>query len=138
MKKLLLFVAVMLASLNVSAQEGKYLFRNLTFSGKIIALLKTYTPQEEDKIYFPQGTIWYLKNVVLGDENYISFWIETPDGRKHEYNIWNGHGVAVIDVNIDGNKNYLVEDDLYNYLSISQIKDDYYIMTLCTTDKMME
>lgn len=118
MNKLLLSIVMMMCALNTSAQEGKYLSRNITFSGKVIALLKTYTPQENDKITFPSGTMWYLKNVVIGNENHVSFWIETPDGIKHEYNTWDGHGVSIIDVKLDGNKNYLVEDDAYNYLSV--------------------
>lgn len=138
MKKVIVLIMMMLATLSVSAQEGYYLSRNVTFSGKIVALLKTYTPQEGDKIYFPSGSMWYLKNVVLGNENHISFWIETTDGRKHEYNTWSGYNVAIIDVKLDGFKNYIVEDDMYSYLSLSQIKDDFYVLTLCTSDKFME
>lgn len=137
MKKLFLLM-MMLMPLCVSAQEGIYLFRNVTFSGNIIALLKSYTPTDGDKTTYPSGTKWYLKNVVIGNDNYVSFWIETPDGRKHEYNTWNGHSVAIIDVKLDGFKNYIVEDDMYSYLSISQVKNDFYILTLCTSDKMME
>lgn len=138
MKKVIVLIMMMLATLSVSAQEGYYLSRNVTFSGKIVAFLKTYTPKESDKITFPDGTMWYLQNVVLGNENHVSFWIETPDGRKREYNTWDGHRVAIIDVKLDGFKNYIVEDGMYSYLSVSQIKDDLYILTLCTSNKFME
>ena len=138
MRKVLFMMLMLSAVLTARSQDGIYLSRNITFSGKIVTLTKTYTPQEGDKIYFQSGSMWYLKNVVLGNENHISFWIETPDGRKHEYNTWSGYNVAIIDVKLDGFKNYIVEDDMYSYLSLSQIKDDFYILTLCTSDKMMK
>ena len=138
MKRVLLMMLIMSAVLTASAQEGIYLSRNVTLSGKIVALTKTYTPREIDKKLFPEGTMWYLNNVVIGNENHISFWIETPDGRIHEYNTWSGHNIAIIDVKLDGLKNYIVEDDMYSYFSTSQIKNDFYILTLCTSDKFME
>lgn len=138
MKRVLLMMLIMSAVLTASAQEGIYLSRNVTLRGKIVALTKTYTPREIDKKLFPEGTMWYLNNVVIGNENHISFWIETPDGRIHEYNTWRGHNIAIIDVKLDGLKNYIVEDDMYSYFSTSQIKNDFYILTLCTSDKFME
>lgn len=139
MKKRVIISFMLLFALAVSAQNSRIIDRNLTFSGDLVGLTKSHNPKEDDFIKYNDGRKWFLKNVRVGDENHIRFWIETPDGMSIEYQTWSGHMACIMFFkNSDGNQCYNVFDDTFVYLMIVEIGEGKYIAKLCTDERIKE
>ena len=124
MKKALSITIMLLMAIAMSAQK-RIIDRNLIFNGKLLAYSKAEIPNEDNAIVCEPGTEWYLENKHIGYDNYVSFWIQTTDGRRFESQYWNGNKVCIMTNKEDGKKFYFVFDDTYRYLSMTELKDGY-------------
>lgn len=130
MKQLIFTLALLMVGMTASAQ--KIIDRNMTLSGDVAGLFKKAKPVESDLITYESGTMWYLRNDVIGKDNYIRFWIETPDGRNNEICTWHEHGVVIIDVSDKEKKCYFVLDDDYQYAVVVEVQPEQYVIKLHT------
>ena len=133
MKKALSLTIMLLMAITMSAQK-RIVDRNLIFNGKLLAYSKAEIPNEDNAITCEYGTEWYIENNRIGRDNYISFWIQTPDGRRTEYQNWHGNKACIMTNKEDGKKFYFVFDDTYMYLSMTEWRDGY-ILHLYTKER---
>ena len=133
MKKALSITIMLLMAIAMSAQK-RIIDRNLIFNGKLLAYSKAEIPNEDNAIVCEPGTEWYLENKHIGRDNYVSFWIQTSDGRRFESQYWNGNKVCIMTNKEDGKKFYFVFDDTYMYLGMTEWNDGY-ILHLYTKER---
>ena len=127
MKKLKLIATMLLAVITSGAQEKRIIDRDLTFNGPLTTLSRAENPSDENAIFFDEGYEWYLQNKRIGKNNYVSFWIQAPDGSKKEFNSWKDHDVSILVKKTEDNKIiYAVFDDTYLYLTILKYGSIYY------------
>ena len=134
MKKVLSIAIMLLMVISVSAQK-RVIDRNLTLNGPLEAYTKSEKVTGENIIKCEKGTEWYLENKRIGEENHVTFWIQTPDGNKHEMQYWHGHETEIMMMNEDGTKFFYVYDDTFIYVGLTQIKGGGYILRLCTKER---
>jgi hypothetical protein len=125
MKKLLFITTMLLMAIVTSAQEMRAVDRNLTLNGSLIAYFKAEKPTEKNIIPCEEGTEWYLQNQRIGENNHITFWIQTSDGRRIENQYWHGNGVAIVLIKDEGNNYYHVFDNDFYYLKIAVWEDTH-------------
>ena len=136
MKKVLFLFMMCMAVISAYSQNKHVVIdRNCKLSGQAFAILKTEKVSPQDAQFLSDGSQWYIDNKRIGNKNYVSFWIETPNGKKKEYNSWNDHGVTVYILNGDeGTKSYTVSDDTFCYLVIIEIEKGKYLIQLHTSE----
>lgn len=125
MKKLLFITTMLLMAIVTSAQEMRAVDRNLTLNGPLIAYFKAEKPTEKNIIPCEEGTEWYLQNQRIGENNHITFWIQTPEGRRIENQYWHGNGVAIVLIKDEGKNYYHVFDNDFYYLKIAVLEDTH-------------
>ena len=133
MKKIISMTFMLLMAFAVSAQK-RVIDRNLVFNGPLLAYTKAETPSKENLIRCAEGTEWYLENQRVGENNHVSFWIQTPDGRKTENRYWHGNDVAILMNKEDGKKYYFVYDDTFIYVDLAEWENGY-LLQLYTKEK---
>ena len=133
MKKALSITIMLLMAITMSAQK-RIVDRNLIFNGKLLAYSKAEIPNDDNAIVCEPGTEWYLENKHIGHDNYVSFWIQTSDGRRFESQYWKGNKVCIMTNKEDGKKFYFVFDDTYMYVSMTEWRDGY-ILHLYTKER---
>ena len=125
-KVVLLLLALMLSISTVKAQKVINMNREFSVTGT----LKKYCVTEEldGLINVKKGVNWHLENSPYNEQNYIRFWIETPNGEQEEYKVWKGKEIKIVMIlNEDGGKNYLIRDDLFQHLIIMQLEEGYLV-----------
>ena len=125
-KVVLLLLALMLSISTVKAQKVINMNREFSVTGT----LKEYCVTEElDGLFkVKKGVNWHLENSPYNEQNYIRFWIETPNGEQEEYKSWKGKEIKIVMIlNEDGKKNYLIRDDLFQHLIIMQLEEGYLV-----------
>lgn len=128
MKRLLFFFLMCLPMM--AGAQTRAVDRNCTLIGEAFAICKTDS-LERDAVPCEKGTKWFITNNRIGDDNYVSFYIETPDGRKKEFNHWEKHDVCVYIIKReDGKKHYVVCDDIFNYLMLVQSGEKHLVQLL--------
>ena len=133
MKKVFLFIALMV-TISTNAQNVFDIDRDVTFSGSLLGFCKSKEVSKETATFY-KDTKWFIKNARVGSDNYVSFWIETNNGRQSEYNSWKGHNVVVTIHQSDGRTHYFVSDDTFRYLTAVETDDGIYGIQLFTTLK---
>lgn len=135
MRKVFLLIFVMLAAITASAQDNfRIIDRNVTFSGPVFALCKSKEVTNKTAIKYGDGFTFYIKNDRVGNDNFISFWIETLDGNISEYNSWKDNDVHIKMLKTEkGNNVYIISDDTFKYLTAIGMEDGKYGIQLYTT-----
>ena len=133
MKRLSFLMLMLIVVLSASAQEViKAIDRDVTFTGQLYVLCKSKEITQKTAYSYGEDAKWYIKNDRIGDNNYISFWIEDSEGKKYEYNSWKEHGVTIL-LHIDKNRiAYEISDDTFRYLLAAQIEDGRHGIQLYT------
>ena len=132
MKKVLLIIAMLTVNMTIFAQnEIMSIDRDVTFSGVVKILSKDQKLNRETAKMYEEGTKFFLQNKNVDGDNFVTFWIESPDGKKSEYNTWKDNDTEIILlINKNGN-NFGVRDDTFNYLNITSF-GEFSIVTLYT------
>ena len=137
MKKVFSLMLVVVLALSAYAKKGDVteINRDCTLSGGVFALCKSETVSQKDAIMVPEGSKWFIENKRIGKNNYVSFWIETPEGEKKELNYWKEHEVAAYIIkNDNGTTAYAIRDDMFSYLTMIEVKKGVYIIQLFTKE----
>lgn len=132
MKKILLLLALMVAMVASAQDDHKVITKNVKFSGQIEFVTKSKKIQGNPIWKFPEGTMWYLSNTTDGKNNYVDFYIETPDGMHREVMTWGKNEVSVIVMDPKTKPVYVVMDEEYSYLTILPVKDEKYLIQIVT------
>ena len=134
MEKVLSLMLVMSAVLTASAQvDCITIDRDVTFSGPLFAICKGKELNKNTVTRYEDGVTFYIKNSRVAGSNYVSFWIETTDGRQREYNSWKDNDLHVSMCNTDkGTNAYVISDDTFKYLTAIEMDDGKYGVQLFT------
>ena len=88
MKKVLLIIAMLTVNMTIFAQnEIMSIDRDVTFSGVVKILSKDQKLNRETAKMYEEGTKFFLQNKNVDGDNFVTFWIESPDGKKSEDNL---------------------------------------------------
>jgi hypothetical protein len=135
MKKVLMTMMMALAAMTATA-GGFRIDRNCTLSGNLFAVIKGDDIKPENAISYGEKAKWFIENHRIGEENYISFWIDKGDGMKCELQTWKENGAVVTLILNDEDKsqspNYTISDDMFNYLVMIQVEPKLYLIQLHT------
>ena len=104
--------------------------RTFNVSDPVTMLFETETLSKENAQIMPKGSTWHLENNVVGDDNFVKFWIDKGDGQKSYYHYWNG-GVKLQYKKTDKGQIYYVYDKDFKHLTITKLSG-MWIVQLCT------
>ena len=132
MKKLLTILAIMVIAMTASAQDYDVIRRNAKFSGPVDFVTKSKKIAGNPIWNYKPGTMWHLTSNVVGDDIYVEFYIETPDGLHSEIMQWRQSEAVIVVFDPNTNPSYTVMNDEYSFLTIMPNKKGKYIVQIVT------
>lgn len=132
MKKLLAILAIMVIAMTAYAQDHDVIRRNAKFSGQVDFVTKSKKIAGNPIWNYKPGTMWHLTSNVVGDDIYVEFYIETPDGLHREIMQWRQSEAVIVVFDPNTNPSYTVMNDEYSFLTIMPNKKGKYIVQIVT------
>lgn len=133
---MLFIMALVLTALTSVAQEkadsietehSRIIPLNRTFSvgGNALTCQRSQSFNESDIKSF----IWTLENNCIGDHNFLTFECKERDnGNLVAYKNWYGDVECFMAIKSDGTKSYIILDETFIHLQITELKDDMYMI----------
>ena len=132
MKKLLTMIAFWAISISGYAQDHEVIQGTARFSGMVDFVTKSKKIAGNPIWNYKPGTMWYLQSDAVGEDIYVRFYIETPDGMHREVMSWSESEAFIVVFNPKTNPSYTVMNNEYSFLTIIPGKNGKYMIQIVT------